>query len=203
MEKIKLEKKTPNNKSFEYDDSTITVDPLITVSEKTFLINKYLSDYFESDANDKIITKTNYNLIKAEYNLIIYLVQLKSNIDATILTEDLDYYSSLIDMILSNISNYGQFRKTLDRIVSDVKEEILIEKSIGNVIDNLFNKALLILDKFSDYDVEKIKEAKEAGLELMNELRKSNMLSFRQDLEEQNVKEEATIKTTRAKKKVN
>ena len=57
MDKIKLEKKTPKNKSFEYNDSTIIVESIFNTAEQTFLINRYITDYFESDDSERVIVK--------------------------------------------------------------------------------------------------------------------------------------------------
>ena len=176
MEKIKLEHKTPKNKTIEYNDTPIEIIPFLALDKQLFLITNYVNEYFDLSGDvEKLIKDAKYNLFTAEYNHNMYLIQLNTNIDLEN-TEKIIYETSpLIEKIKTNISNYDVFRFKLDRIVADIKEQYILEKSIGSIVDKLSNEILEILKKFSEYTPESLEKAKNAGMEMIEELKKSSI----------------------------
>ncbi len=173
MDKVKLEYKIPKNKTIEYNDTVIEVKPVLSLAEQSFLINKYVEDYFFSD--EKIIKYPEYDFFGAECNLINYVYQTCTNIDIEDFENDLYVDVKLWKDVISKIINFEDFRKKLDVIILDIKEEKALEKSVGEILNKASSELIRIINKFGDIKPEDISKAKDAGLELLKEFEKSSM----------------------------
>jgi hypothetical protein len=169
MDKIKLQYESPKNKVVLYNDVSIEVSPFIDLGEQIILVNKYITDYFDKIENS-LMEKTEYNYIQAEYNLLLYILELKTNLDVSNNFDISFLDTSTMEDIINQIYNYKKFRESLDRIVRDIKEEISNRMSIGYLIDTLADKAFEFLDKYSSMDEESINRTIEATKGMMKEL---------------------------------
>jgi len=176
-DKVKLEFTAPKNVKVNYNGITIEVNPFLTTAQQVFLISKYLEEYFNKNEKEENLTsESKYSHLNAEYSMINYILQLKTNID----TENLDnnFYSDtdFTQKITASITNYFDFRNKLNFIINEIKQQNVLDSSVGTVLSNLIEKALVILDKFSEISPEELEKARDAGLELLEKLEKSKIL---------------------------
>ncbi len=175
MAKIKLEFKLPKNKQIEYNGAIIEVTPFLTLSQQLFLTNRYVKEYFFPE-DENMIEESEYNYLGAEYALMNYIFQVVTNIDAENMDSDIYADFTLWQKIISEITNYNDFRNKLYLIVMEIKEQKVLNNSIGEVLSNLINKAYQTLDKFKDISPEEVNKLKNEGLELLSKLEKSSVL---------------------------
>jgi len=183
MDKVKLEIKIPEKVIINYNGVDIEVVPFLTIAQEAFLIQKYIEDYF-GKPEDILIYGTRYHYLEAETKLKNYLIQLITNIEIEDLDVNIYSDSVLWNKIEDEIVNYYDFEMKLYEVVNSVKEEESIKYSIGSVISNLVDKANIFIEKMEDMDAEKIKEAGEKGLELIDRLEKTSVLRNPADVAE-------------------
>lgn len=175
MEKKQISLSKKEDEKILYQGYSIFVNPHITQAEKIELINRYIHSYFYPDEQYLFISGSRYDYINAEFDLIMHIVELKTSIK---IDESFDFddfmTSGLWKMIVEKIDNYYNLLEDLDRVVSDIKEQMNLDKSIGKVIDDLSSKIYdLIFDfsnKIENLDPDKMKSA---GIELLNQIEKS------------------------------
>lgn len=175
MDKIKLEYKRPRRKTIKYKDYEISLLPFLGYAEQIFLINHYVNDYFEISENNHI-DNTEYDLLGAEFKLKNYMLQMLTNIDTDSLDNDIYADPVFWGVIADNIGNYAEFKRTLSRIVGEIKDQLVLKNSIGKVISDLVEKLYALLDKFSDMQPEELEKMQKQGLELLERLEKSSVL---------------------------
>jgi len=174
MDKITLEYKAPENKKITYNEVEIEIVPVLNFVQQAGLINRYANEYF-GQVENKLVSLAPHNYVEAEYNLMVYVIQTVTNIDVESLSFELLSDVSFWNEIVNNISNYSDFRKRLDCVVEEIKEEIKIQKSIGQVLDNALGKLSGLLEMFSNLNPEDIKELQKEGASLLSELEKSSI----------------------------
>lgn len=174
QDKIKLEFKSPKNKSLEYGESVIEIRPFLKIEEQVLLIDNYLINYFNLEKLEKtLVPNSEYDYMKAEYNMIHSIFHLLTNVDAETLNTDMYDASPLWIQVREKITNFEEFYKRLERVVSDVKEQIINKNSLGNTISGLSDKLVVILDNFSKFTPEDIEKAKQTGMELLSKIENS------------------------------
>jgi hypothetical protein len=174
-EKVKLEQKVPKDKTIEYNGVEIQVKPFLTMAEQAFLIKNYIEDYFNVSTNS-LVPASEYNLIEAEFGLENRLFQLSTNIDVTSLEDDVYTDAQLGKAVISEIANFEGFRKKLDSIVAEIKEQRLLNQSVGKVVSDLVNKGYMLLDKLAELNPEEIKNIQNVGKDLIERLEKASVL---------------------------
>jgi len=100
-----------------------------------------------------------------------------SEIDNNIYVTD-----KLWDVITGTISNYHEFRKRLDNVVYEIKEQEKLDNSLGKVLNDLKEKAEGFLDQMNKISPDDLKDIQEKGFELIDELEKSNVMRNPADL---------------------
>lgn len=175
MDKVKLEFKIPKTKIIEYNGVDIEVTPFLSVAQQAVLIIRYLEEYFNKP-EDALIQASPYDLIGAEYGLIFNILQMNTNIDLENIDDDIYSDTKFLGQIISNITNYDDFREKLENIVYEVKGQITLENSIGKVVSGLIEKAYVILNKISSITPEELEKAQKEGVKLIERLEKSSVL---------------------------
>lgn len=187
MDKVKLEFVIPKEEIIKYGEHEIKIVPFLQTAQQVVLINNYVDDYF-SEREDKLIKESKYNYLEAELNLMNYILQSVTNIDISDFNANL--YSDIVlwDNIKKSIINYDEFRKRLDMVVEIIKENIALENSLGKVVENLINKINEFVDKAGNISPEVIEQARIAGLEMLDELKKSSVLGNVEEQKGKNAK---------------
>jgi hypothetical protein len=204
MDKVKLEIKTPKNKTIEHNGTEITVMPFLTFVQQMFLIEKYVEEFFGTP--ELIIEISGYHYLEAQIKLINLVFQLCTNIDMDGVDDDIYVDHALWQKVTDNILNWCDFERKLEKVVYETREQKKLDNQIGKVISDLVEKAYSLLDKFSSMNPEEIKKAGETGLQLIKRLEKSSVLNNPADkvLIAENAglvpKEPVKKKRTRAKK---
>jgi hypothetical protein len=181
MDKVKLEYKTPEKKIIKYKNVDVEIIPILTISQKVFLIQKYIEDYFGTP-DEILIENTKYHSLEAEIRLKYFVIQLITNIDTNNLDNE-SYVDNILWYIITNeIINWSDFRATLETIVCDIKQQETLETSIGKIISDLVQKGYALLEKLSDINPEEVKKAGEKGLQLMDRLEKTSVLKNPSDI---------------------
>jgi hypothetical protein len=172
MEKItlNLEAAEIENTTFKFLGNKIEVVPTITIEDQVLFIRNYLDNYF--DPSNDLISDTTTNYIGAEYALALEILDKYTNVD---ISEDKDVLLSLTDEIFSKISNYSDFREKLWRVVSDKKEELDLEKSVGTVIDGLVTKVTDFIERLASINIddEGLAKLKSTAQELLTGIEQS------------------------------
>jgi len=194
MDKVKLEFKIPKTKTIEYNNTEIKIIPYFTISQQVALIIGYIETYFEK-SEDAPIELSKYDYVGAELNLIQNMFLLNTNIDVENTDSSAIFDETLVYGVTSEITNYYNFREKLDRVILDIKEQRVLENSIGTVVSNLVEKAYVILNKISNISPEEIEKAQKEGIKLIERLEKSSVLG-----EGSLLSETPKVKKTRKKK---
>jgi len=175
MDKVKLEVKAPKNKKIEYNGIEIEVVPVLSMPEQAFLINRYLQEYF-TKSEGSIVQASEYDYFEAEFGLKDYILQANTNIETDGL--DSEFYGDIVfwDKLTSEIVNYKDFRNKLDFIVSEIKEQKILNTSVGKVLSDLAVKLSDILDRVGDVSPEEIEKLQKSSAELVDKIEKSSIL---------------------------
>jgi hypothetical protein len=144
IEKKKVSLKKPKNISVEVGEETITIRPYLTIPEESSLIQEYVDSLYNKEF------PLVYNFLMAEHGLTLHLADICTDMDIENLIAD--------DLINSNVWNeiktkafYTDLRYKIDSIVKRIDEE----KSLGNVIQKLADKAEILLNKLLAIDTSK------------------------------------------------
>lgn len=177
MERIKIEFKHPEKKNLTYNGVEFELDPFLTLTEQVFLINKYVEDFFETqEGKTKLIEKSKFNRANAEFYMLDYILQLKTNINVEELDNDIRADDDFMLLIKTEITNFISFEILLGSVIQDIMEEKRLATSLGVVIEQLSKKAFELLDKVTDITPEQLEKLQETGKELMERMEKSSVL---------------------------
>jgi len=179
--KVKLEIKTPANKAFTYNGTTVEIIPYIDFAEQVLLINEYVKDFF-GDINEIIIPETKFHVFEAECRLMNYIIQLNTNIDMSEIDNNIYVEDKLLEVITSQISNYPQFRERLNKVVYEVREQIKLDNSLGKVLSDILEKAKGFIEQMENISPDDIKALQDTGMGLIKELEQSSVLRNPSDL---------------------
>jgi hypothetical protein len=138
----------------------ILVKPYLSYIDKKILIETYLEDYFD-----------NYNIAEAYINagerFKLAVLELCTNINIQPEEGKIVDINNLVeyglwDEITKKICNLSDIVNDINNIIKLKNEKEYVNKSIGNVIDNLSTKAEMFLNKLLEIDlsedgIEKIK----------------------------------------------
>jgi len=144
---IKLNKNVPQVE-FQFEESTIKVLKYVDLKTKTRIISSYIGLFFKDD--DLL-----QNYLIAENSLILEVTDLCTNIqilgDNAIELEAL-VSSGLWDMIYPRIANYAEVRRDIQKLIEMTRANIFSEKSVGVILDLLFEKLTEVLENISNVD---------------------------------------------------
>jgi hypothetical protein len=175
MDKVKLLVIATKKQPIEYNGVRIEVGCFLSAPQQVFLINQYLKEYFSKFA-EPMVEVSDYSYIEAEFGLKNYIFQSNTNIDTENMDTNAYVDSQLWQVITSEITNYGDFRNKLNFIIGEVKEQIALKNSIGNVLSGLIEKAYALFEKINLASPEEIKEMQEKSGELLKEIESSSIL---------------------------
>jgi ElaB/YqjD/DUF883 family membrane-anchored ribosome-binding protein len=180
MDKVKITYDVPENVVISINGIDIEISPFLNLSQQIVLINHYIEDYFSKSEN-KVITGSDFNYLEAEYNLMYNLLQVATNIDVdSIIPEAITSPLSHIHSIPDHISNYGEFRNSLSKIVDDIKWQKSYENSIGSVLSNFVDKSYEILEKISNISPKEIEEIQKKSENLLEELKDNSLIGIKE-----------------------
>jgi len=174
--KVKLELKVPKIKTVEYNGVEFTVVPFLGMAEQVVLTNRYVVDYFR-ESEKPVIIGNEYNSFEAEFNLKNTLFQMVTNLDTDSMVNDLYFDLDLWKAITHEITNYKEFEQRLDKSVSEIKEQFILNSSIGKVVSEFIEKLYPLLEKISDISPEQIKSTLEESKTLMKDLEENSILT--------------------------
>jgi hypothetical protein len=138
----------PETKNIELDignDEIITIKPFLTIGEQAFLIKGYIDSLYNEDSDET------HNYIMAEYSLVLGIIDMCTDIDIEGIDAETIINGGLWDMIKKKILSYNNLRYKIDEIV----KRINAQKSIGNIVLNLIEKANIFLNKLLEIDTSK------------------------------------------------
>ena len=163
QEKLKIEFVEPKSKFFDFCGKNIEVKPYLLEGEQILIIKDYIETYFKNEfdyfgAERQFKTNVfNYSLLNVE------------TIDSR-LYDSSDFFEQATKQIL----NYRDFRISLNRIISDVKEERALNLSLGKVLNDVSNKLICILDKLGSMTPEDVSKMKDDGLQMLKSIEDSS-----------------------------
>lgn len=179
--RVKVEIKVPQNKTIEYNGVTIEINPYIDFAEQILLINEYVNDLF-SESNEILVPKTKNHIFEAECRLKNYIIQINTNIDMSNIDNNIYIDDFLWAVLMREISNYSEFRKRLDYVVFEVREQIKLENSLGQVLSDILEKVQGFVEQIEKISPEDIKQLQEVGTGMISELEKTSILRNPNDL---------------------
>lgn len=178
-QKLILEDKKLVHLDFEKND--ILVKPYLSITDKVLILKTYIDNFFKED-----------NLVEsylmAEYAIVLSVIDLCTNISI----EDADVNnfisSGLWAKIHPLIENYAELEIDIFNVIKYMREDIALEKSVGNVIDNTSAKIIELVNNLSKIDV-----SKEGLDKILNQINKNiDSLSPSDILETKTTKKRAT-----------
>lgn len=150
IEKINIKMEKENWIKIPFDNGVVLVNPYISLPNKVILLKNYVEALFDFSA----ITE---RYINAEFGLIVGIVDLLTNINIGDKDNPLDIDgligSGLWNDIVSHIKNYEDFRRYIREVTDMKREELVIEKSVGGVFEQLFLKIGEFLNKVNSLDI--------------------------------------------------
>lgn len=136
--KQKIAFNEPELQEVTYGKIKIKVKPYLSLTDQLTLLSVYLEEYFSKEQS---------KIIESEYKLMFGVLDLCTDIDVETLNLDglLSNYKIWED-VRSKVKNYGEFRALLARTVDEIKENRRIEKSLGSIIESLFDRLSNLLN---------------------------------------------------------
>lgn len=182
MNKVKYDFSSQNEEvvSLKHQGITVNVSTSLSLSEKGFLTDLYLSNYMNPDVSLSG-DFSRFDYIGAETTLVLAIVDMKTSIDVKDENFDADGFmqTGLWERICQSIDNYEQFRKELERVVQDAKDEIVLRNSIGSILNTVSGKLFSLLDEISkNVSNDNIERAANTAKELMNELKQTPLMDI-------------------------
>jgi len=166
---IDFEKVNISEESFIFgSDFVVIVQPYLTLEDKIALMGEYISTIFSLEGD------LGYRFMIAEYALIAQIIDSNTNINVTEgFHIDKVIYTKLWDKIREKIVGYDELRVNIDKAIELYQRQLLVEKSVGTIVENVAGKAMGLLDQISKMDVSQIKQASDQFVEKMDELNKN------------------------------
>lgn len=153
--KEKMEKSTfefhPNkNVRIDFQGHDIVIDPNISIATKKVLTTDYIETFF--DENDQDVVS---RFVKAEYVIMLGIIDVNTNVDISNIGVDLIISSGLWNIVKQNIKNYDAFYADLMYLVSYVREQKALEQSVGQSLDRIMDDVNALIDKLLNVDFSK------------------------------------------------
>lgn len=154
--------KEPEYQEIKFGNLLIKVKSFLSLTDQLSLTTVYLEEYFSKEED---------RILKSEYKVFLGVIDFCTDINIEkLFIDDIFKNYKLWEEIKSKIKNYGDFRALLARTVDEIKETKRLEKSLGNVLESLFEKMQSVLNtEISPESIEKIQE-------LLKDIDKSKIL---------------------------
>jgi len=175
VKKQKMEFPEIEDRTIKVLGNSVTVRPYLSIAEQVQLIVGYVNAMFFSEDSERTIVEMDTDLIGAETNLIFGVLDLCTSIDVEKLDINDVVNRQFHDEIFQEIDNFLEFRDMLDAVVALVKEKRALDKSVGGVLDFIFEQVLSLLEQFKDIDSVDVKEMASAISELGKTIEKSRL----------------------------
>lgn len=163
MEKVKIDFK--ERELVEIKEYGVFVKPFLSNTDQAVLIARYFDKLFSENNSEEL------NHFKAENELIITVLELNTNIELAdqddttsyVTMDDIFSHWDLWEKVEKAIVNYGNFKLRLLKAVEIERENRRLRAGLGQVIDNLYERATAYLDslldrEFSDEQIDGAKE---------------------------------------------
>ena len=179
MEKKRLTIKPAKTVVLDYFGEDFEVVTVLSLPQQIFLIETYLDAYFSTSPENRNIKGSRWDLISAEYALMVGVLDLCTSIQTV--DENGEITFNLSEMMSSNlwtsikhaIVGYDTFRDLLDRIVFDVHKEIEFEYSVGKVVSDFLAKITPIIQRISEFSTQDVGEITKAVSDLEKVVRET------------------------------
>jgi hypothetical protein len=168
MDKISIQPLEIKSVEFDYNGQMVEVKPYMSVNEKATLIEVYLFGMFE-DKENKFLSNTESDRLRADYQLMLMVIDKFTNINLQELDLDKIYLDDLFYEVTKRIYGWIHFKNLLYAIVNDYQKDMMLKHSLGKVIEELSEKLLNILSTFSELSPESIKELSNSASELLKQ----------------------------------
>jgi len=145
VEKIKLEFRESEIKTFSFNKQIISINPYISLDNKARLITNYINSFI--DNTDKVMA-----YLEAEYGLILGILETNTNIDIEDMNKtDLDNLisSDLWYHIKQNVQNYQELRGDISSVLTDVRDDNSYRENFSILVESIVS----FLDKVSRIDI--------------------------------------------------
>lgn len=151
LEKQKFAFKNVDFAEVNFNGQVIKIKPYLSLTDQAALLSVYLEEYFSKEES---------RIVEAEYKIVLGVLDFCTNIEISDLKmNDLFANYKLWDEIKKKISNYGEFRALVARTVDEIKETKRIEKSLGSVLEGIFDKLSNLLNSdISPESIEKVQQ---------------------------------------------
>lgn len=186
MDKIELKFSKKSNIPFTFSGMEILVNPIIGLQEQSSIRNAYISALFNNGKNSPRDEQF------AEFMLRREVLSLKTNINVLSVDglSESEYISKLDELVwgelyekvVSCISNYNDFRDSVNLSAENEIERISNESSIGNVISELIEKVKPIIDNFSNMRPEDFEKMKSEATEIVEKIKQEPIASVLSDM---------------------
>ena len=175
MNKIKIGFQEKKPESFLYDGTAVLVYPYLSLENQQAIMANYVAQYFSQSS----MNLTPFDLMNAEYGLILNIIDVNTNIMVMEAVEVKEGGESIPDRpaftmnslfespdlwenIKLKIKNYDEFRRILDKVVLEIKEQRAVQVSVGNVIDSIYENITafisgLVSTEITDENIGKLK----------------------------------------------
>ena len=130
-----------------YEDTSINISPYVSLANKSILMQNYVDIMFE-DSDLSMVDR----YLQAEYALILGTIDLCTDIE---ISEDINeiFESGIWEKIKPHIRNYDEFKLDIEKVMSIMREDVALEKSIGTTFDNLAVWIYGFLENISELDL--------------------------------------------------
>lgn len=160
QDKVKLVFPDEKQDSFKFGEKIVTVKTYLGLALQKELIENYIEIYFAPNSENR------FDYLGAEATLILDVMDKCTNIafvddeDKTLFSmDDIISNPELFAQIKTRIKNYDEFYRSLHRVISDIREKKSLEKSVGGVIDRLYETISTFLLEFSsEENIRKVNE---------------------------------------------
>lgn len=142
FEKIVVELDPTPFEQFSFKGQTIKMEPFIGLGDKYILLNEYIETLFKEE---DLLS----GYVKAEYSLILGIIDLCTNISIENLNIDFVFSNGLWEQIKKKLINYDELRSDIDYLVMQENQN----RSFGSVLDKLAKKLESVLDQVSGMDL--------------------------------------------------
>ncbi len=173
MEKVKIPQKTVKDAVIEINGQEVEVVTHLSLSDMIVLINDYVMAYFLPSRKVLVDGFVKPDYITAEYTQKLAIIDKFTSIDMA----DVDFKTfrdSWFDLITSKIENYQHFREMQERVISDIKEEKILESQVGSVLDAAFE---MLKEALGKLDLQNMPKEMEKAQQLLKEMEESPVAS--------------------------
>jgi len=125
----------------------VAIDPYVSLANKSILMQNYVDIMFE-ESDSSMADR----YLQAEYALILGTVDLCTDVE---ISENINEFfeSGIWEQIKPHIRNYDAFKLDIEKVMSIMREDLALEKSVGTTIDKLALWIYGFLENISELDL--------------------------------------------------